>query len=65
MKMTVEASVYFSMVLSLKSNESNSTGNCKIFYSYVIIKCFLLDPVPLSTGNVIVHSKQIILKNPD
>ena len=25
-----------------------------IFYSYVIIKCFLLDPVPLANGNVIV-----------
>ena len=65
MKMTVEAPMYFSIVLSLKSNESNETGNCKIFYSYAIIKHFLLDLVPLSTGNVIVHSKQIILKKPD
>ena len=63
--MTVEASVYFFIVLSLNSKESNLTGNCKMFYSYAIIKCFLLDPIPLSTGNVTVHSKQIILKNPD
>ena len=32
-------------------------------FSYDIIKRLLLDPVSLSTGNVIVHSKQIILKN--
>ena len=65
MKMTVEALVYFSIVLSLKSNEANQTGNYKIFYSYAIIKGFLLDLVPLSTGNAIVHSKQIILRKPD
>ena len=43
----------------------NLNGELKNTYSYVIIKCFLLDPVPFSTGNVIVHLKQIILKNPD
>ena len=43
MKMTVEAPVYFSIVVSLKANESNQTGNCKIFYCYASIKYFLLD----------------------
>ena len=46
MKMTVEAPVHFSIVLILKSNESYQTGNCKIFYSYAIIKCFFPRPSP-------------------
>ena len=37
-------------------------GIAKYFIPMQLSKCFLLGPVPLSTGNVIVHAKQIILK---
>ena len=40
-------------------------GIAKYFIPMQLSKCFLVDPVPLSTGNVIVHSKQKNLKKPD
>ena len=46
MKVTVEAPVYISIVLSLKAYKSNLPGNCKIFYSYAIIKMFSPQPSP-------------------
>ena len=50
-----------SVKLQVKGVKLN--GELQNMFSYAIIKRLPLDPVSLSTGNVIVHSKQIILKN--